>query len=81
VVVGVPEDDVRVPLALIQDREVRIQGSAMYIREDVLEAMRLIAEGEVDVLTLVTQTFSLDQAAAGFAAANAGGEVKVQLIV
>jgi 2-desacetyl-2-hydroxyethyl bacteriochlorophyllide A dehydrogenase len=81
VVVGVPEDDVRVPLALIQDREVRIQGSAMYTREDVLEAMRLIAEGEVDVRTLVTQTFSLDQAAAGFAAANAGGEVKVQLIV
>jgi 2-desacetyl-2-hydroxyethyl bacteriochlorophyllide A dehydrogenase len=81
VVVGVPEADVRVPLALIQDQEIRIQGSAMYTREDVLEAMRLIAEGEVEVSSLVTRTLPLEQAAAGFAAANAGGEIKVHLLV
>jgi 2-desacetyl-2-hydroxyethyl bacteriochlorophyllide A dehydrogenase len=81
VVVGVPEADVRVPLALIQDREIRIQGSAMYTREDVLAAMRLIAEGEVDASSLVTRTFPLDQAAAGFAVADAGSEIKVHLAV
>jgi 2-desacetyl-2-hydroxyethyl bacteriochlorophyllide A dehydrogenase len=81
VVVGVPEADVRVPLALIQDREIRIQGSAMYTREDVLAAMRLIAEGEVDASSLVTRTFPLAEAAAGFAAADAGSEIKVHLAV
>jgi 2-desacetyl-2-hydroxyethyl bacteriochlorophyllide A dehydrogenase len=81
VVVGVPEADVRVPLALIQDREIRIQGSAMYTREDVVEAMRLIAEGEVDASSLVTRTLPLDQAAEGFAVADAGSEIKVHLAV
>ncbi len=80
VVVGVPETDVRVPLALIQDREVRIQGSAMYTREDVLEAMRLIAEGKVDAGALVTRTLPLERAAEAFAAADAGAEIKVHLV-
>ena len=79
VVVGVPEDEVRVPLPLIQDREIRIQGTAMYTREDVLEAMQLIAEGKVDAGSLVTRTLPLDRAADAFAAARAGGEIKVHL--
>lgn len=81
VVVGVPERDVTVPLALIQDREVRIQGTAMYTREDMQSAMDLIAEGKVDAGSLVTRTLPLDQAAEGFAKADAGGEVKVHLAV
>jgi 2-desacetyl-2-hydroxyethyl bacteriochlorophyllide A dehydrogenase len=80
VVVGVPEHDVRVPLPIIQDREIRIQGSAMYTRQDMLEAMRLIAEGRVEVGSLVTKTFPLDQAGGAFTAADSGREVKVHLI-
>jgi L-iditol 2-dehydrogenase len=79
IVEGVPESDVTVPLAIIQDREIRIQGTAMYTREDMLSAMRLIAEGKVDASSLVTKTLPLEQAAQGFAVADAGGEVKVHL--
>lgn len=81
IVEGVPEADVRVPLAIIQDREIALQGTAMYTREDMESAMRLIAEGTVDASSLVTKTVPLDQAAAGFRAADAGGEVKVQITV
>ena len=56
VVEGVPEADVTVPLAIIQDREIRIQGTAMYTREDMLSAMNLIADGAVDAESLVTKT-------------------------
>jgi threonine dehydrogenase-like Zn-dependent dehydrogenase len=81
IVEGVPEADVTVPLAIIQDREIRIQGTAMYTREDMLSAMNLIADGAVDAESLVTKTMPLEQAADAFAAADAGGEIKVHLRV
>lgn len=81
IVEGVPERDVTVPLAIIQDREIRIQGTAMYTREDMLSAMELIATGKVDADALVTKTVPLVDAAAGFAAADSGNEVKVHLAV
>jgi 2-desacetyl-2-hydroxyethyl bacteriochlorophyllide A dehydrogenase len=79
VVEGVPEHDVTLPLAIIQDREIRIQGTAMYTREDMMSAMSLIADGTVDVGSLVTKTLPLDQAAQAFAAADAGNDVKVHM--
>ena len=50
----------------------------MYTREDMLSAMHLIADGAVDAEPLVTKTMPLEQAADAFAAADAGGEIKVQ---
>ena len=41
--------------------------------------MALIADGQVEAASLVTNVFPLDQAAAGFAAADSGSEIKVQL--
>lgn len=79
IVEGVPEHDVTIPLAIIQDREIRIQGTAMYTREDMLSAMELIASGQVDAASLVTTTLPLADAAAAFAAADAGRDVKVHL--
>jgi L-iditol 2-dehydrogenase len=81
VVEGVPEQDVTIPLAIVQDREIRIQGTAMYTRADMLSAMELIATGKVDASSLVTRTLPLERAAEGFAAADAGGEIKVHLAV
>lgn len=81
IVEGVPEHDVTIPLAIVQDREIRLQGTAMYTREDMLSAMALIVDGKVDAASLVTKVLPLDQAAAGFAAADSGKEIKVQLHV
>jgi 2-desacetyl-2-hydroxyethyl bacteriochlorophyllide A dehydrogenase len=81
IVVGVPTADVVIPLPLIQDREVRLQGSAMYVAEDVDRAIDLMARGVVPVEEIVTLTLPLTQAAEGFAAARSGDQVKVQLLV
>jgi threonine dehydrogenase-like Zn-dependent dehydrogenase len=79
VVEGVPRGAVSVPLPLIQDRELRLQGTAMYTREDVQRAIELIAAGDVPATRLVTAEFPLDEAAEAFAAAAAGSEIKVHL--
>jgi 2-desacetyl-2-hydroxyethyl bacteriochlorophyllide A dehydrogenase len=78
-VVGVPTADVTVPLPLVQDREVRIQGSAMYVRQDVTQAIDLMVRGAVPAGQIVTLTIPLERAAEGFELARSGEHVKVQL--
>ena len=79
-VVGVPHGAVTVPLELIQDREVRIQGSAMYTGTDVRAAIEL-AGREPAVESLVTARYPLDEAAAAFEAARSGSHVKVHVTI
>jgi L-iditol 2-dehydrogenase len=80
VVVGVPNGPVTIPLELIQDREVRIQGSAMYTGDDVRAAIDLVAR-EPAVEGLVTARFPLADAVEAFAAAGSGEHVKVHVVV
>lgn len=79
IVVGVPSGPVQVPLQIIQDREIRIQGSAMYVREDVLRAIQLMADGVVDADRMVTARYPLERAAEAFEAARSGSNVKVHI--
>jgi 2-desacetyl-2-hydroxyethyl bacteriochlorophyllide A dehydrogenase len=83
VVVGVPAGAVSVPLHLVQDREIRLQGTAMYVQEDVQAAIALIAGGRIPVDRVVTRTYPLAEAQAAFdAAAHGIGDepaVKIQL--
>ena len=77
VVVGVPAREVTVPLPVIQDHQIRIQGSATYLAEDYRESIRLLQSGAVDRRDLVTAVHGLDDAAAAFADAASGEHVKV----
>ena len=77
VVVGVPAADVTIPLALVQDQQVRLQGSATYLPEDYREAIGLLRAGSVRPDDLITAEFPLDDAPSAFAAAAGGEHVKV----
>jgi L-iditol 2-dehydrogenase len=79
VVVGVPPGDVVVPLPTIQDSQLRIQGSATYLPEDFTAAMELLRAGSVSAADFVTTVRSLAHAAAAFADADSGRQVKVLL--
>ena len=79
VIVGVPTRPVSVPLPIIQDHQIRIQGSATYLPEDYRTAMEIIAADEVRVVDFVTSRFPLEQVADAFAASAGGEEVKVLL--
>jgi L-iditol 2-dehydrogenase len=79
VVVGVPAGDVVVPLALVQDSQLRIQGSATYLPEDYADAMTLLRDGVVTAADFVTSVRPLAEAAQAFAEAESGEHVKVLL--
>ncbi|SNY49761.1 zinc-dependent alcohol dehydrogenase [Paractinoplanes atraurantiacus] len=79
VVVGVPPADVSIPLPLIQDSQLRIQGSATYLPDDFAEAIRLLVTGAVDVSRLVSATYPLAEAASAFDDAASGRHLKVLL--
>lgn len=79
-VVGVPARPVVVPLPEIQDLQVRIQGSATYLREDYETAITMIRAGEVTPADFITSQYPLQQAAAAFATSAGGEEVKVVLV-
>lgn len=79
VIVGVPAGEVLVPLHLVQDNQIRIQGSATYLTEDFAEALRLLDQGDVSEADMITCELPLERAAEAFAASASGAEVKVVL--
>ena len=76
-VVGVPAGDVTVPLPIVQDHQIRIQGSATYLPEDYAESAGLLGRGAIRTSDFVTATRPLAQVAEAFELASSGQHVKV----
>ena len=81
VVVGVPAKDVTVPLPIVQDHQIRIQGSATYLPEDFKDSAGLLSAGAVKAADFVTATRPLAQVAEAFELASSGNHVKVLVTV
>jgi len=77
VIVGVPTGDVSVPLAIIQDHQIRIQGSATYLPEDFAESISLLRRGAVRADDIVTAVHPVEAVAQAFADSIGGDHVKV----
>jgi L-iditol 2-dehydrogenase len=73
VLVGVFEEEVLVNLGLVQDRELELVGTLMYVEDDFPTALELVRAGQVKVESLITHHFPLGQAAEGFAVADSRG--------
>jgi len=76
-VVGVPAREVTVPLPIVQDHQIRIQGSATYLPPDFAESADLLRRGAVKAADFVTAVRPLAQVAEAFALASSGQHVKV----
>ncbi len=81
VIVGVPTKDVTVPLPLIQDHQIRIQGSATYLPQDYAEAITLLQSGAVAAATMITATRPLVDVATAFEESHRGDHVKVLVVI
>jgi 2-desacetyl-2-hydroxyethyl bacteriochlorophyllide A dehydrogenase len=81
VIVGVPSRDVTVPLPIIQDHQIRIQGSATYLAQDYDESINLLRDGKIRTADMVTATRPLDAVAEAFHLSSSGEEVKVLLTI
>ena len=77
VVVGVPSRDVTMPLVVMQDQQVRVQGSATYTPEDFATSIELLRSGAVTAEDVVTGQFPLDRASEAFEASIGGDHIKV----
>lgn len=78
-IVGVPEKDVRIPLPVIQDHQIRIQGSATYLPVDYQDSIKILQTTLIDADEIVTSIYPKHQVMEGFAAARSGDQVKVLL--
>jgi len=81
VVVGVPAAAVTVPLPIIQDHQIRIQGSATYLPVDYSESAGLLRAGTIRKADFVTATRPLEAVAEAFELASSGQHVKVLVTV
>jgi 2-desacetyl-2-hydroxyethyl bacteriochlorophyllide A dehydrogenase len=77
IVVGIPLTPVTLSLPVLQDRQIRLQGSATYTREDIHDAMTILGEGVVPAETLITGRYPLNDVSAAFAAATSRSHIKV----
>lgn len=77
VILGVPSRDVTMPVVLMQDQEVRVQGSATYLPEDFAASIELLRAGAVTADDIVTGRFPLERADDAFAASVSGDHLKV----
>lgn len=66
VIVGVYGHKVNLDFANVQDREYELVGTLMYVDEDYVDAIRLVRENKVDLSTLVTNEFPLEQTGEAF---------------
>lgn len=80
-IVGVPTGPTSIDLDLIQDRELKVMGNLMYVREDVLHAIELLRTHPFRFEDFVTAEFDLDQAAEAFRASDDPEQVKVLVLV
>ena len=76
-VVGVPATDVSIPLPIIQDHQIRIQGSATYLPVDFEDSIKIIGAKGFNALDFVTAVFPKEESQRAFDTAIAGDQIKV----
>ena len=81
VVVGVPSGEIQLPLQLVQDRQIRIQGSATYLPEDVADSIELLTSGVVRPGDFVTSVVPMEGVAEAFEQAASPQHIKVLIAI
>jgi 2-desacetyl-2-hydroxyethyl bacteriochlorophyllide A dehydrogenase len=81
VIVGVPASDVSVPLAIVQDHQIRIQGSATYLPADYAESIDLLRRGAVRAADIVTAVHPVAEVAQAFDDSVSGHHIKVLVAI
>ena len=75
-VVGVPPRDAVLPMPLIQDWEIRVQGCAAYTEADMQTALTIAVNGGLPTDEIISQTYGLDDVESAFAQARADSSAR-----
>lgn len=76
-VVGVPAREASLPMPVVQDWEIRVQGCAAYTEVDVAAALAIATDGGIPTAEIVSGTVALDDVATAFDDATADSSGKV----
>lgn len=80
-VVGVVEGRSRVSMGLVQDRELELVGTLMYMKRDFEQAIRLMSEGAVRTAELITARFPFRDLPRAYEEADRNREGNVKVMV
>jgi len=80
-VVGVFGDDPALQMSLVQDRELELIGTLMYMKPDWETAVRFLADGAVQVLPLVTHRFEMADLAKAYRQIDGAPEETLKVLV
>ena len=69
IVIGVFERETKIKMAEVQDRELEIIGSLMYVRRDITDAITMITNGHLKTNLFISKEYPLDEAKDAFMAA------------
>jgi L-iditol 2-dehydrogenase len=81
VAVGVPPGPVPVDMALVQDGELDVRGTLMYMGPDFERALELISVGAIEADDFVTHRVGLNEVDRGYGIALAGGAGTLKVLV
>ena len=81
IVVGVFPGKTPVKIHLVQDGEIELKGSLMYLREDFQKAIDLIASGRLKVAPLVTHVIPLSEVEKAYRTAVERKEESIKVLV
>jgi L-iditol 2-dehydrogenase len=81
IIVGVPEGNIKVDLAWVQDRELELVGSLMYTRGDFTTALNLIQREKLQVKPLITHKFKLKDVEKAFKILLKGEEEVLKVLI
>lgn len=74
---GMGKSDVSFPIVELAAKEAVLKGSFRYAQGDYALALKLVAEGKVDVKRLITKRFEFEQALEAFESVKRGEGIKV----
>ena len=81
VIVGVYGHPIKTNMALVQDREYSLIGTLMYTEKDYLESIRILEEGKIKTMPLITGRFPLKEIENAFKSIHSNRETSQKVIL
>jgi len=81
VILGVPPAESTIKLIYVQDRELKITGSLMYVMEDYLIAMELLKKNAVDFEKLITDIYPFEKLPEAFEYAQTNKSKAIKVLI
>jgi len=81
VVVGVFGNRPEINMSFVQDKEIRLIGSLMYVEKDYDDAIQFMKEGKINTKDLITKEFNFDEYQDAFKYIEANSDKSIKILI